>query len=438
MKTEKIFIEKIVYGGLGMGRLSSGKIVLTEGALPQEELIVTIQQQKKNHLFGKIKEILVSHPKRVIPACPYKKCGGCNLHHTDYQEQLAIKELILSDILQREDKKLAEEISFCRKPILASNKQFGYRQRIRLQIDKMRPGFRARSSHDCITINKCLLAEASLNKTLCQLLNIEKSKRLLAIGEELELLLDPKEQEVVAVLHAKRQPRPQEKAIASQLVENIPELNRFFFVGKHFAIQGPFPEENRDRHLCYQYLLDKRQIEVEFEVGAFCQVNLKQNKKLIDTVVQFARIEPGEKVLDLYCGMGNFSLPLAAAGANVIGIEGQAAAIRSARRNARRAELPIQFEKMPVESACKKLVENRNTFDTLLIDPPRRGTPELSAHFFELTTKKLIYISCDPVTLARDLSRLKSKGFVVTGFQPVDMFPQTHHIECVVLLEKKR
>ncbi len=166
-------------------------------------------------------------------------------------------------------------------------------------------------------------------------------------------------------------------------------------------------------------------------------MNLAQNKILIETVLDFSQTEKTETVLDLYCGMGNFSIPLAMSSKEVLGIEGQGSAIRSAKENAFNAGLTnTRFMKKPVDVACKELAERGEHFDCVVIDPPRQGALGLAGYLATIASRRLVYISCDPATLCRDLADLTNEGFSIKRIQPIDMFPQTHHIETVVLLEK--
>ena len=181
----------------------------------------------------------------------------------------------------------------------------------------------------------------------------------------------------------------------------------------------------------------KRPVDLSWEAGGFCQVNLDQNKNLIETVLEFCQVKKTETVLDLYCGMGNFSIPFAMQAKTVFGIEGQGSAIRSAKNNAANAgQANSCFLKSSVHNACIELAEKGEHFDCVLIDPPRQGAPGLADRLATIATKRLVYISCDPATLCRDLADLTDQGFTISKIQPVDMFPQTHHIENVVLLEK--
>jgi 23S rRNA (uracil1939-C5)-methyltransferase len=226
----------------------------------------------------------------------------------------------------------------------------------------------------------------------------------------------------------------------------VDEVERIFFVGTDFPITGPYYDEGKmDReginnifNVHYPLMAQiNRPLDLSWEAGGFCQVNLEQNSRIIETVLEFCRVEKTETVLDLYCGMGNFSIPLAMGAKEVLGIEGQASAIRSAKYNAANAGLTnTRFLKSSAHNACVELAEKGEQFDCVLIDPPRQGAPGLAGHLAKITIKRLVYISCDPATLCRDLADLTDEGFTITKIQPLDMFPQTHHIETVVLLEK--
>jgi 23S rRNA (uracil1939-C5)-methyltransferase len=442
-KLETINILKIVNGGYGFAHLSTGQVILVRQVLPNETLIITIEEAKKNHLFGKVQQILIEHPARVIPPCKYyDQCGGCDLQHCNYGSQLTIKKGIIEDLLSRQPKAAVREAINLLVTPLPSPADFAYRQRIRLQIGKRGVlGFHRFHSHDIIPIDTCLLAGKAINKTLTSLQEHDDGRRLCELSTEVELQQNPQTDKTVCIFNFSRKIRPADAKSAVKLCRDIPELERIFFIGTDFPITGPYSDEkNIDNMLSVHYpTMTRANIPVNFswEAGGFCQVNLEQNKRLIETVLSFCRVDKTETVLDLYCGMGNFSIPLAMEGKNVFGIEGQASAIRSAKNNAINNGLTnSHFLKSSVHNACLELAEKGERFDCVLIDPPRQGAPGLARCLASITIKRLVYVSCDPATLCRDLADLAEEGFTIRKIQPVDMFPQTHHIETVVLLEK--
>jgi 23S rRNA (uracil1939-C5)-methyltransferase len=185
-----------------------------------------------------------------------------------------------------------------------------------------------------------------------------------------------------------------------------------------------------------------------WEAGGFCQVNVEQNQNLISTVLSMARPGPHDRILELYCGMGNFSLPLSLHAGEVTGLEGQGSAIRSAKRNValnkrllqkqhgKSPALNCHFTKISVPAGVRQLIQAGRKFDIIVLAPPRQGAAEIIPHLAALKADRLVYISCDPTTLTRDIAGLKQAGYTVSQMQPIDMFPQTHHLETITLLER--
>jgi len=445
MNIEKAEIKKIVNGGFGLSHLPSGQTLLVERALPGETVDVTVTKTIKNYLFGKIDQIIIPHNNRHSAPCEYyDQCGGCNLQHCSYSTQLTIKRNILLDLLQRSREGLLKKgVAVLANPI-PSPAIFGYRQRIRLQIDDHgRTGFRRFRSHRICPVDSCLLAEAPINKSLKELKGTEEFHDLLKLTTEIELQLNPQSAKVVCLLHFSRKPRPSDLTAARSICNNLQSIEGLFFLGEDFQMMGPYGRERQSsgRHLLVCYPETEKgfpPLELFWETGGFCQVNLNQNRNLIRIVMDFCKVSKDETVLDLFCGMGNFSIPLAGQAKQVTAIEGQGSSIRSAKLNAENHGLSnTKFIKGPIHDSCRKLRKQGMRFDCVIIDPPRQGVPSLASDLAELTKKRLLYISCDPATLCRDLCDLTGAGFEIKKIQPIDMFPQTHHIETVVLLEKR-
>ncbi len=444
MNIEKVTIKKVVNGGFGLSHLPSGQIILVQRALPTEIVNVSIEKTKKNYLFGEIRQIVKPHQaRRVAPCKYYSHCGGCNLQHCDTATQITIKKEILLDLLQRSsDARVRKAVNLLLDPV-ASPSAFRYRQRIRLQIDKHGEiGFRQFRSHKIASVNSCLLAEEPINKSLRKLSNLTDFHKLTSLATEIEFQLNPQSGKVVCLFHFIRKPRPADIGAARSICSDIQPVERIFFSGENFPIMGPYGEEETSpgRNLLVRYpeiAKGSTPLNLQWEAGGFCQVNLQQNKQLINIVLEFCNATREETVLDLFCGMGNFSIPIARQAKKLTGIEGQGSSIRSAKSNAVNNGLPNTiFIKSPIHTGCKKLREQGSRFDCVIIDPPRQGTPALAADLAMLAKKRLVYISCDPATLCRDLAELAQAGFEIKKIQPIDMFPQTHHIETVVLLEK--
>lgn len=418
-----------------MARKPDGQVLLIRNALPDEHLQYSITGKKKGTLFGHADTLINPHKRRITPPCPYYgECGGCDLQHASYELQLHLKHAVLEELFSG----VSESIL----PPIPSPHQFGYRQRIRLQARMGKIGFLRFRSADIISIEQCLLAHPHINSVLAEVLSQETFTKLHQVSSEIEFLFNPATEQVTLVFHLNRKPRPADHNTAEKLTAGIDLLAAIFFKGETFAQIGPLSSKSgTDLARLFSQTITISTLQesttLSWEVGGFCQVNLEQNNKLIDFIGKNCVSVGEQHLLDLYCGMGNFSLPLAQRFASITGVEGQGASIRCARRNSTEANLNhTNFIKGSIHKVCQKLIAEGKTFETTIIDPPRQGIPGLPEMLASLTTKKLMYISCDPATLARDTRYLVDNSFRVKLIQPFDMFPQTHHIETVVVFEK--
>ncbi|MBB5348492.1 class I SAM-dependent RNA methyltransferase [Desulfoprunum benzoelyticum] len=442
MNIHDLTINKLINGGYGLGRLDDGRAAMVRLALPGETVDVRIERQTKSLVEGVAVRVHAPHPRRIEPPCPYYgDCGGCDLQHGDYPCQLELKKAIISDLLQRHPEPAVRRATAILAEPLPSPLAFGYRQRIRLQIDAHgRTGFRRFHRHEIVAVAGCQIARDDINQTLATLRPHPAYASLLQQTTELEIMADPDGGGTVCVFILKRRPRPRDFNQATALCRESEIMNRIFFAGRDFPLTpaaGRDPQIGRSLSVTYPAEPGRPALTLGWEAGGFCQINLAQNRRLIATVVDLAAPGPEESVLDLFCGMGNFSIPLATGCRRLLGIEGQGSAIRSARANARCAGIDnAEFRQAPIHDACTQLTAQGQPFDCVIIDPPRQGAPGLARQLAALTGRRLVYISCDPATLCRDLGDLIAAGFTVRRLQPVDMFPQTHHIETVVLLEK--
>jgi 23S rRNA (uracil1939-C5)-methyltransferase len=437
MTSPEYYIENIVHNGLGLSRSKEGQVTLIEGVISGETVTAKIKAAGKKQNKGVVTSITQPSSERIQAPCPhYKQCGGCDFQHMTYPRQLQEKQNIIRELLtQSGNHDLQKNAGTLVTAPLASPQQFHYRQRIRLQVDaKGIAGFHKRRSHACVAIDSCLLAKPEINACLQELLPQYSFNKLLSQTELLEILYDPNSATVTILLHFKRKPRPADKQHAQKLIAAIPALKNIFFTGRGFGVTGrdslSFTLPSFPPHT-------SNPLQLSLETGGFCQVNVEQNASLVKTVLDFCAVTKAESVLDLFCGMGNFSVPLAEQAQSVVGIEGQGAAIRSAKKNSSHAgQDNTEFLKQPIHSACAELAKAGKTYDCIVIDPPRQGAPGLARILEALCKKRLVYISCDPATLCRDLADLLHQGFILKKLQPIDMFPQTHHIETVALLEK--
>lgn len=445
-KSVELTVDKVIKGGLGLGRLTDGQVVMVPRVLPGELVRAQLRRQHKQYQEAELLEVLTPSDQRIIPICPvYDTCGGCDFQHATYDEQLRLKNGILGETLCRAGLCREDDLPSLLGPPLASPKPFGYRQRIRLQVAQGVTGYFGRQSHSLVPVSRCPLAGESLNSVLADLSASKQFRSLLSMASAIELLENPAHNSVILLNHYTRKTRPGDLQNARLLAQTLTNLEAVIFnvegqsKGPCFNGSGEIPlnevrvEFSLSDGLCGQPLT------LGLEPGGFCQVNLGQNENCIRLLLEWTRKMNTGRALDLFCGMGNFSLPLAMQGWEVSGMDMQRSTIRSGVRNAATAGLAdrCQFSQESATKAARRLLAEKTTFDCILLDPPRSGCAEIIPLLPGLNAKQIIYISCDPATLARDLVGLTKTGYRLAEARLVDMFPQTAHQETMVRLERE-
>ncbi len=445
-KSVELTVEKVIKGGLGLGRFADGQAVMVPRVLPGEQVRVQPRRHHKQYQEADLLEVLQPSDQRVKPVCQvYDSCGGCDFQHASYLAQLHLKNGILGETLCRAGLCREEELSSLLGPPLASPKPFGYRQRIRLQVAQGVPGYFGRQSHNLTPVSRCPLAGETINSVLADLSANRQFQTLLPMASAIELLENPVHDSVILLIHYTRKTRPGDHQAARLLCQALPLLEAVIFSvegqakGPCFTDKGELPPSELRIEFSLPAGLCGQPLTLALEPGGFCQVNLGQNENCIGLLLDWTReMKPG-KALDLFCGMGNFSLPLAMLGWDVTGMDMQRSTIRSAMRNAEIAGLAdrCRFSQESATKAARRLLTEKATFDCLLLDPPRTGCAELIPLLPGLKARQIIYISCDPATLARDLVCLTQVGYRLSEIRLVDMFPQTAHQETMVRLERE-
>ena len=413
-------------------------------ALPGERLRVVSAGD-----FFVPEKIIAAHPGRVAAPCPhFGRCGGCDLQHADYGLQLALKGQALRGLFAASQEAETRAMAGRIPAILPSPRRFGYRQRLRLTVSqRKRLAFRGFRSHETVVIDHCPLARPEINAALAAVTAMKDFGAVLDAAQEVELLLNPHVMKVDLLIRLTRPSRPTGRAGARRFLDAAPAVGRIFFYGEKFPREPPICRDGEgDGPLSLTYppssILSEGAV-LRWPVGGFSQVNIEQNHALLQLVVSWAAPTKDDRVLDLFCGAGNFSIPLARRAESLVGVEGQGAAVRQARDNARLAGLDnCCFEKANVHEFCRALVAGDERtggerFSCVLIDPPRAGIPGLAKAIKRLCGGRLLLISCNPQSLVRDLTSLCQVGFTLRALQAIDMFPQTWHLETVVLLERR-
>ncbi|MGK7345981.1 MAG: class I SAM-dependent RNA methyltransferase [Candidatus Nitrospinota bacterium M3_3B_026] len=421
-----ITIDGLAYGGAGVGR-RGGKVVFIPGAYPGDTVLARVEKDKKRHVEAGLVRVEKPGPVRTDPACPHAAdCGGCPWMGLSYPAQLEWKSRIIEQLLAR-----IGGIEITAAPAEPSPRELGYRTRVKMKADcgagTARIGYYRPRSHDLVAVDSCPIASGEVNGALADVRKFLGAEGEAARGVyELEIFTGGCENEgAVVELRVKGEPP---KGFLERLVKSSERIKGAAMRhGKNFSVEGDVAVETptiEDKKLVYW-------------PGVFSQVNADQNLTLVETVARLSGLLTGMSGLDLFCGMGNFALPLAMRGAAMTGVESSAEAVRAAEANRDRlGVLTASFSRAEAEEAARRMVENGLAFDTVIADPPRGGIYDLLDAVAALAKKRIVYVSCDPASLARDAKRLAQLGFPLKVVEPVDMFPQTSHIEAVALFER--
>jgi 23S rRNA (uracil1939-C5)-methyltransferase len=414
-------IEKLVYGGEGLGRLSSGQTVFVSGVLPGELVRARITGKRKGVFHAIAEELLEPSPDRIAPPCGgEKQCTGATWPFIAYPAQLRLKEEVLLDTLRRTGGMAPKHAL----PILASPKTDHYRLRtqfnVRSEKGQQRFGFFRQGSYSLVEVEDPFLIHPLINRTLAAL---RKLVDLLPPLLEVHINASPAGEVHLLLFGAEDALKPLEPFFAG-LQKAVPEV---------IGMTG-FAKKKKAFSLGRNTMtLDVEGLTLHATEGNFFQVNWDQNRNMVRTVLDFAGPAGSETVLDLYCGIGNFSLPLAKQAEKVIGIESGFSAIEDARKNAQLNNITnTEFIADDLQKGLKPLLERKMKADVIVLDPPRAGaTLKTLERILAFVPRKIVYVSCNPSTLARDLKFFHLFGFRLDRLQPVDMFPWTYHIECV-------
>ncbi len=438
-----ITVEKIINGGKGLGRLDDGMVVMVPFVLPGETVEVVEKKRFSGYLAAEVQQLTLASPERKAPPCQfYGTCGGCDLQHCSYSLQQQIKQEILLEALQRSGVVCDEEVL---QALIPSEDSFSYRYRLRLKLSKLDGlGFFKAGTNTVVPIDSCPVATEKINLVLRELQqNWETLSPLSSSCREIELLHSPADAKVICLVHISKKQQQNQPCL-----ERLAEFNSLDdLLIKQGNKVGSFkkglkPQSQRSQQLLSQEFRNNKYVPpytLSWGAGCFSQVNPAQNEKLTELVCQLCGDLKGKRVLELYCGIGNFTVPLALCGAEGIGVEHNKQSLRWASANLAAAEVAPKRWKLRderVDDALSRLKKNNQEFDCIVCDPPRIGLGKEAALVASLGAKRIVYVSCDPATLARDLKTISAAGYRVSFLTPVDMFPQTHHIESVTLLEK--
>lgn len=383
-----------MYGGDGLARLD-GRVVFAPFVLPGERVQVEVEREKPGMVHARTLAVVTPAPERVAAPCPvFGRCGGCHYQHAPYEFQLQAKRAILAEELRRLGKmEPPDQIA------VVSGEPWGYRNRVQLHIEGTRIGYREAGSHKLCAIEACPIASPKINQVIATLRGMIQDSRWPRFVRSLEIFTDEEHVQLNILDTA----RPVARHFFEWCAATIPEL-----------ISGALDYAGRFR----------------VSVNSFFQVNRFLAERLVETALEDAA---GETALDVYAGVGLFSVALAERFGTVTAVESGLNAVRDLQFNAERAgRSNVLVEQRAAEAFFERL---GGAPDFVLLDPPRAGMGKVVVQrLAELKPREIAIVSCDPATLSRDLAKLVAAGYRIAKMTMVDLFPQTYHLETVVRL----
>ena len=421
--------------GRGVARVD-GKAMFVEGALIDEQVAVEVFRRKPSYELARATEIRVSSSARVAPACPhFGVCGGCTLQHLEPAAQVAIKQRVLEDALWHIGRLRAGEIL---PPIHGT--PWGYRHRARVSVRDVPSkggvliGFHERKSSFVTDMRCCLVLPPRISALLPELRALIAGLSIRDRLPQVELAIGDAEAPVDALVLRHLAPLTEEDQC------RLGEFARRHDVDLYLQPRGPasvHPLRAPARRLAYT--LPEFGVSMDFGPTDFTQVNPGMNGVLVRRALALLDPRPGESMADFFCGIGNFTLPIARRGASVVGVEGSADLQRRAQANAERNGLSgnARFMVADLSAATPASIAALGPLDRALVDPPREGAMALAKALPDAGLKRMVYVSCNPATLARDAALLvRQRGFDLAAAGVVNMFPHTAHVESIALFTR--
>ena len=429
-----VIIESLDHEGRGIAH-ADGKVIFIEGALTGERVTYSSYRKKNNYEQAKVEQILKNSFMRVQPKCPvFGVCGGCSMQHLDPRAQVAVKQRVLEDNLQRIGKVKPEVIL---PPIYGQ--PWGYRQRARLSVrhvlkkDKTLVGFREQNGKYVADMRHCEILTPKIASLLPLLGELNEKFTVRDIMPQIEVAVG--ERVDVLVLRILAALTPSDEALIREFADK--HQVQFWTQTKGPETVVPFYPLDAP-HLSYS--LPEFGITMPFAPTEFTQVNSDMNRLMVSRAMRLLDPQPLERIADFFCGLGNFTLPIARSGAQVLGMEGSDALVKRARQNAEYNGLTgnTEYRSMNLFELNDTELAKLGRFDKWLVDPPRDGAIELMKSISDaIAPRRIVYVSCSPSTLARDAEVLvHAKGYALKAAGVMNMFPQTSHVESIAVFEK--
>ena len=429
----QVQIESLDHDGQGVAR-HEGKTIFVKGGLPGETVTCTLTRNKPSWAVAMVDDVLHAAAERVTPQCPhFGVCGGCSMQHADHRAQVAYKQRVLEDALWHIGRVRPEQVL---SPIYAQ--PWGYRHRARLSARYVRKkggslvGFRERQSSYVTDMDSCEVLPPRVSRLIPALRQLIDQLSICEQLPQIELAIG--EPEIVLVFRVLAWPNEDDQSLLRAFAEQ--QQVQVWLQPKGPDTAAPFWPLNPP---ALRYSLPEYALQFEFRPTDFTQVNHAVNQMLVRRALGLLQPQAGERVADFFCGLGNFTLPMARLGARAMGYEGSAELIARARQNAQANGLAGQTEFAAINLFDAKACAALPSFagGKVLLDPPREGAVELLKSFAGREPQRIVYVSCDPATLARDVGYLcGSLGYAPRAAGIANMFPHTSHVESIALLER--
>ncbi|WP_102347862.1 23S rRNA (uracil(1939)-C(5))-methyltransferase RlmD [Bacillus sp. Marseille-P3661] len=439
-----VTFEDLTHDGAGVAKVEGYPIFVANG-LPGEKGQVKVTKVKKGYGYGRLLDIYEQSAARQEPLCPiYNQCGGCQLQHMSYAAQLAYKKKQVSDVLTRIGK--LENVNV--HDVLGMEDPWRYRNKAQVPVGEREgglvAGFYQQRSHNIINMDRCLIQVEENDEIVQGVKVIAEQNGVSAYNEQthrgdlrhIMTRYGRHTKDVMVVLITRSSKLPNQDKIIDEIKKRYPQVKSIVQNINKKRTNVIFGDETKllwGEEYLYDYIGD-----IRFAISArsFYQVNPEQTKVLYNKALEYAELTGEETVIDAYCGIGTISLFLAQKAKKVYGVEIVPEAIEDANRNAKLNGMTnVEYEVGQAEVVIPKWYENGIKADVIVVDPPRKGCDEsLLQTIIDMKSKRVVYVSCNPGTLARDLRILEAGGYKTTEVQPVDMFPHTTHVECVAQL----
>lgn len=405
--------------GQGVAR-HNGKALFINGLLPDESAEVTLTEDKKQYARGQVKRRLTTSSERETPRCPhFGVCGGCQQQHAAVALQQRSKREALNRLMKHD----VDDV--------ISGEPWGYRRRARLSVNyqpktqKLQMGFRKANSNDIVEVVQCPVLVPNLEAllpTVRECLESLKGKRQLGHVE----LVSADNGPLMVLRHT--------AALSDEDKEKLERFSHSSGVALYLAPESEILERVTGEEPWYS----SDGLRLTFSPRDFIQVNDGVNQQMVATALSWLDVQSTDRVLDLFCGMGNFTLPLTTRAQSVVGVEGVPALVAKGRENAALNHLEnVTFFHENLEEDVTLQAWAKHGFDKVLLDPARAGAPGVMQHVIKLAPTRVVYVSCNPATLARDSEALLNAGYQIQRMAMLDMFPHTGHQESMVLFERR-